>query len=348
MKTMKKFILLVLVLLLLLPGCSLGEETVTVYCVSKITAKNADGSEEVFREFEYDKHGNLLDIKLSETPRTFTYDSRGNVLSCSFYTSNGAPGRKYLYTYDSKDNLIRFQSVDPAGSQQYAYVYTYDQDGNRISLHEYDEDNILESYYQVAYDEFGNRTQFVQYDQEGQETCRVIMTYDSENRLLKSEWSYGSYLYYTYDEKGNLLYEDGSGGTRPYRAVFTCDSQGNLLEQNKKFADGDSERKVCTYDERGNLLTSKTTRSTTQKETYYEWTYDKKGNLLTASLSDDAWLEYSYISFKAPASHAEKIKAAQARFMWALDNGSIRLGLIHPWYFANTYEDIAESNAFSY
>jgi len=335
---MKALRLCILFLLLfLLTGCSLWEETVTVYCVDTATIVHVDGRQMLFSKYEYDSNGHLLQFNNTHEPKSYTYDSRGNVLSCTFHTSDGQPSHMRLYTYDKQDHVLSRQLADVAGNQYSNTVYTYDRKGNMISEHHYDEYNDLDYYIEMAYDAAGNRTQFIEYDQDGQEVYRATMTYDQNNRLIKSVQSPGSDILYTYDTAGNLVSDESysKNGTLQHRTVYTCDKYGNLVEEKVVCPEDSLTQTVCVYDEAGNMLSCKETRST--GESFYEWTCDQLGNVLSYKLNENESMVYTYKCFRLPASQAAKIMAAQKHLILYREDCKIIPIIPHNYYLNNEY-----------
>lgn len=114
-------------------------------------------------------------------------------------------------------------------------------------------------------------------------------TYDEDNRLLSHTYHHPDYGYketYTYDEDGNRLsyYYYDSDGTLTDRTVCTYDERGNLLTK-EEYADVDDDYRrstVCSYDEQDRL--------TTRTETYG----DGEPRVYTYAYAADGSYQYSY------------------------------------------------------
>ncbi len=305
-------------LLLLLTGCSLWEKTVTVYCVTGYTYVDENGKELLREEYEYDRKGNLIATDATSEPRTYTYDRRGNVLTCTIYTSDDRPQYAYHLTYNRQGNLRRVRIVDAAGNLLRTLVYQYDSRGNQTSYTDYDADNTITDRYVQVYDDRNNCIEEISYDEKGQIRTHHRMTYDSMGRLLKHETASGAYYIYTYDSTGNILSEEKYLEDALYwRYVYTYDSQGNML---RRTTEGPqfyiNAEIVCTYDAVGNKLSQ--TEYSSDRISWDKWTYDENGNIIVIerSKSGSVRQEYTYQAFTVSAAHAEKIKIAQSNMLF--------------------------------
>ena len=306
-------------LLFLLTGCSLGEETVTVYCVDTGAYVPVDGSEPYYLTYEYDKNGRLLYYNNGHEPKSYTYDLRGNVQSCTYYTTDGRPYYIDSFTYDANNNKLCQQRDDIAGnplvSYHYTYdrlghvltylqcnpygdirertVYQYDNRGNQIVQKEYDENDKITWHIESVYDEHNNCIKETSYDPNGQIKYTYTMTYDTSGCLLTKTHSNGTSTAYTYDEAGRTAqichYRHGS---LEKTQIYTYDPQGRLQEEHTVYPPdvtipvSATLRIVYTYDNAGNKLSETVTRHLseydTRSPTYTNtWTYDAYGNMLS-------------------------------------------------------------------
>lgn len=217
-------------------------------------------------ENTYDENGRLLTEKYkssggSDTLLTNTYDEKGNLVS-AVTLNKGKKTREVRHTYDGKGRVIQ------------DYVWRLDLGDNTVTasttdLTYDDNDNIL-TQYQVDLDGYWNK---------------IESTYTADGKLLTDKHSDSDGNTYavahTYDEKGNLAttvegyngedyryeFEYDADGHQTKRTVidpagnttgttrWVYDGAGRLLEENYAGASGDTERKVYSYDDAGNLLT---------------------------------------------------------------------------------------------
>ena len=316
-------ICILFLLLCLLTGCSLGEETVTVYCVTGYTYVDGNGKELLHQEYKYDPKGNLIAAgENSSRPQTYTYDNRGNLLTCTEYTADGRPQYTYHFTYDRQDKLLNIRIVDAADNRLRSIDFQYDSRGNQISYKDYDADNTVTERYEMEYDDRNNCIAKISYGEKDQLRSHQRMTYDSNDRLVKHETSPGYYYTYAYDSAGNILSEERyQEDALAKRYVYTYDTQGNLLSRVREYQTLPSNTEiVCTYDDAGNKLSQ--TDYTGVGINWDKWTYDDHGNIITIERSQANGIlqVYTYRAFTVTAAHAEKIKIAQNEMLFRGDS----------------------------
>ncbi len=281
-------------------------ELVTVYCLEQIRVWEYKQSKPVNHVFTYDENGMLLIRSKtvgdkSEKVEEFRYDENGNLIYC--------PHKDHQYiavtsTYDAQGRLLTQSWYEFAQREE---AYTYDDAGNLI----------LE-----------------EHKKNGQLTRHISMTYSDKGWLLEEVWDYVSenhpdiFIYYEYDENGNLLSEityydeilrstitctyDDNGNMATYQSIrdgeiaqdktFFYDEQGNLIrtESYERGIDLTTEPEplrliVVTYqyDENGNLL-EKDTRDEEGRGSTIRWTYDDSGNMLSEELVGSNRTEWTY------------------------------------------------------
>ena len=114
------------------------------------------------------------------------------------------------------------------------------------------------------------------YDEEG----RVLESFRMENGVKMMEYSQ------EYDKFGNITsFKQPSGFN--WKATYTEDGKGLTFENNHYSWEKE-------YDENGNVISYKDSR--TLEGGYYDWTkkYDENGNLVFYLTSDAYWIKYSY------------------------------------------------------
>ena len=201
---------------------------------------------------------------------TVTYDSQGRVVSLT------EKGLAYAYTYVD-DNTVRRTDID--GTWEYTYnsfgqvisvkdpagnveMKTYDSEGRLISQTDSMANTTSYAYDSLGNtigitDPLGNTTVFTYYagsilletktDSEGMVTR---YEYDSRGNIIKQYNAYGAsnqvVLYFSYDDKGNLLSKtDGNG----YVTTYTYDSFGKRSSETR-----DGRTTAYEYDKYGNVV----------------------------------------------------------------------------------------------
>lgn len=271
---MKKYIPIILVLLLLLTACGKEEaeqttipttaaptiqteppatedpegileekDTETVYLLARMSVLDENGQEIRYREYEYNEKGQLAE--------EFEYSE--NTLSY-----------RTVYTYDESGRCTTMQThhmdyFEPEKvASRITITYTYDEKGN-ILLQQTYEDDTLVSYDEFTYDNHGNHLTYKMY-------------FGGE---LAYDWAYRC----IYDKNGNLLSrEEFLDGQLAYRVEFTYDEQNRCTGNTTYTFDGSVEsQSVITWE------------GTTETRTYYDMegcvslttvtTCDEQGNI---------------------------------------------------------------------
>ena len=266
----------------------------------------------------YDLLGRVTGVTYPDS-RTLGYDwdGAGNLTTLTYADSTQA-----LYDYDAEN---RISSVtDPNGG---VTAFTYDPEGNLLSrllpseeltTYVYDAlDRVTsqsEGHYTIsyAYDPQGNRVEenrevsgrFL-FDRDKRPVVGAFRyDYDALNRLVEVSDPHFGVTGYTYDSLGNLLQENGSGGSVQY----TYNEYNQLLtrEDSRKTTD-------YAYDNRGNLVhTMETPDGGTPELTAY-YAYDVTNRMTEAMNGQNEYTFYTYNALgcrvgetqsRMPASHA--------------------------------------------
>ena len=195
-----------------------------------------------------------------EKTTDYTYNTGGKVLTKTETDPDTSQTRTWTYTYNTQ-NLI--SSVDgPRTDVTDVTTYTYDSMGNRLT----------------AVNALGHTINYTSYDAVGRLLsvtyanglvvdytygCRnqvltktiggstITNTYDSGRRLIRRDFSDGTYLAFTYDSADRIIQmEDGEGNS----LVYDRDDRGNITE--KKILDPSQNivfRSTQNWDIEGNL-----------------------------------------------------------------------------------------------
>ena len=283
---LKKMFLLILVLLFLLPGCSKKQsETITVYCLKEI---EYSGRGKVV--YNYDTMGNVLEYPHASTGRTVcTYDDQNNTLTSDYYLSD-ALIEGTAYTYNEQSKILTKKVTEQSGISE--YTYTYDEAGNLVSETIKAANQIHRKIvYTYTFGKDGTILQSVStYYRLDTQTGKTVETFDSAGRLLLREYYSGTddtpedTDRWVYDSKGNLVSEEYND-TYTKETTWEYDRKGRLVSE-CTYRDGVLyNRKLYTYDKKGNLLETRDDLEVTgeTKRQYYrtEYTYDRKGNKLS-------------------------------------------------------------------
>jgi hypothetical protein len=109
-------------------------ETTEDGMVSKLDYKTTDGRYNWSESYQYDKNGNLTEVKRFKaeesinTKEVYSFDEKSNIKTSEFHKS-GELVSKNDYNYDKEGN---FNEVKFGDSSVYTYKYNYDNKGNWI------------------------------------------------------------------------------------------------------------------------------------------------------------------------------------------------------------------------
>ncbi len=289
-KLWKKLFLLILVLLFLLPGCGQKKDkTVTVYCLKEIdfgTGKTV---------YNYDNMGNVLEYPHNGAGHTVcAYDENNNTLQSDYYLSDNLI-ESTVCTYDENGRILTKKVTEQSGISE--YTYAYDARGNLISEEKSSPNRPYQkTVHSYTYNDKGTLTRSVstEYDKTISQISYTVKTYDGEGRPLLEEYysgtdtTPGDTVQWEYDANGNLLSEEyhySDPDWVSYKTQWEYDRKGRPISEST-YRNGELfNRKLYTYDKKGNLLETQDDFEVTEteKRKYYrtEYTYDRKGNLLS-------------------------------------------------------------------
>lgn len=223
-------------------------------------------------EYHYD-NGILTEVvRCDGTTLRYSYDDNNNIL-----TIIDGNGITYLYNeYDEKGRVISQRLTDGSFTS-----YAYD-DVNKINTYRDEINNITQKY---KYDE---RKDIVEEIFDDGSSKKTII---NKEGFIEEEISRGGEITrYKYDEYGHILMKhEPSGLVTEY--IY---ENKNL----KEVRDNEGRYEEYTYDENGNVLTSKieTGRTSSGNKLYIQksFVYDTKGRLLSVTKNDVLKEEYVY------------------------------------------------------
>jgi RHS repeat-associated protein len=251
--------------------------------------------------YEYDIYGNIIKIiNPDRTEISATYDEKGQKTSETnqvgetryfFYDEYGLvtsvimpDGSKYEYEYDVEGNqtLIR----DPNGHET---RFTYDSAGRMLSrtlplgfgsdgirgtaddIQGINSDGTLSHTEYFTYDSIGRLVKHISF-----EGVVTTISYDNNDRII------GKFLYSTKsDYENNQIAESWS---------FEYDSVGRETKVTRNNVTTET-----VYDNKGRILSVKTTEGTSTSTIYYE--YDSSGRQTAVTLDSGERTEYTYDTF---------------------------------------------------
>ena len=248
----------------------------------------------------FDSKGNVLTDNTSSKKYEYTYDDKNRVVFEKHIYSNGEV--TISYAYDDEGRVIKIENNDPRQKYHYIEEREYDKYGNETKrTRKYDGITDV-SEHKYTYDEKGNIIK----DEYPDDVFAPVIeyVYDDSNRVIERKVGVDKYLF-VYDEKGNLLSEtyDSYHDMNEYRNEFTYDindnktkeiytEDGKTVETYEREFDSasrllkevhikygrETEKETTTfeYNEKGLLITKKTTRVDTETVQY---SYDNLGNL---------------------------------------------------------------------
>ena len=237
-----------------------GSTTETRYdAAGRIASILTDGTEIV--HYTYNANGSRQAVIYADgTREDYIYDAASRVTLLIHTDRAGTVLDRYEYQYDAAGNLLLEKNA------RGTTTYTYDVDGKLLSAAE--PDGMFTKY---TYDAAGNRASKEETTPSGsrQET---IYKYDASNRLQKEVYR-DKIIEYTYDNNGNLLYQETNSteAAAVFGAVAEVVSQ-KLFEKKEKI-----DWKAVAYEAVvggvsaavggviGKKLASKTTGSATKK-----------------------------------------------------------------------------------
>jgi len=214
-------LLIIVIPVLYLTGCSSATETDREKNVRYETEKKIVNIEETEREY-------IRSSKIREIDKVnFVFDSEGK-----------PAGSHKISTlkYNNKGFLTETIIYDDDGSVKYRFTYDYNKDGVRTRTNRYI-DGSLTNYYTYEYNEFGNKTKAYRYNMNDELQEYYIYHYDDEGNLIEEEWfsSDNKKVYSIENEYDNGMKESSStydeNGSLVYEYKFRYDDKGNVIEE---------------------------------------------------------------------------------------------------------------------
>lgn len=244
---MKKYVLILLALVLLLGGCAKEDDpaqpsedsqksgTKTVYIRTSHTLSSGgfvtrteyllgedetveqvvistNGTETMRYDVENDEHGNYIRWIGQQITSTFHYDEMGRPLGKSVYSGELLISSTE-YTWDNSNQV---GVADRNGVQEQRTAWFYNDSGHKVREELY-QNGVLVNYSQITCNEQGWPTAQTVYLADGTLHSTVSYTYDGQNCTTVTTLADGSVeqrTEYAYDEHGNLLSTtvyDGAG-----------------------------------------------------------------------------------------------------------------------------------------
>ncbi len=270
----------------------------------------------------FDSKGNVLTNNTSSKKYEYTYDDKNRVVFERHIYSDGEV--TISYSYDDEGRVIKIENNDPRQKYHCIEERVYDKYGNETKRTRKSNGFIEVSEHKYTYDEKGNIIK----DEYPDDVFAPVIeyVYDDSNRVIERKVDIDKYLF-VYDEKGNLLSEtyDSYHDMNEYRNEFTYDINGNktkeiytedgktvetyerefdsasrlLKEVHIKYGrETEKETTTFEYNEKGLLITKKTTRVDTET---VEYSYDNVGNLTeikTSALLSKVQSFYTYSGYR--------------------------------------------------
>lgn len=269
---MRRIVVLSMVCMLLLSGCSQKETASETGRPSEptpeISSQEVPPKMVLMKEIRY----NAEDVILSSSD--YTYDESGNLIECATHDADG--NLKSLETLIDEEHPVSLVSYGSNGNPEERTDYAYDEDGRRMSTthspengssytdkNVYNEegkkteviriqDGITFTYQKISYD--GNGRELIKYSYFADGTLMSIATneYDQNGNLITVKYDYqepyavcsGSHKY-TYDANGNIqesMYYDNKG-VELIREVAQYDDYGNCVRY--EIYDGEELSSYC-------------------------------------------------------------------------------------------------------
>ncbi|MBE6807302.1 MAG: hypothetical protein E7527_04750 [Ruminococcaceae bacterium] len=189
--------------------------------------------------YTYEEDGSYCEVWISEVAyhndpkltQTTYYDAKGKELRGeSQYEDETEPYYVFEYRYNDRGDVE--YDHHRYFAEEEVTLYTYDEAGNLLEQ----ETTTLEgeqTYFACnTYDERGNRLTHELADVKANFWCKIVCTYDAENRLLtqkrddKNGWESTTN---TYNDQGQLEKEEMEGEHSSHTKTFTYDPWGNVI-----------------------------------------------------------------------------------------------------------------------
>lgn len=229
-----------------------GNITTSTYDYITGLVKKIIDSDGVFKEYEYDKNGNITKfINGKGTDKrtiTYTYDVHGNV------TSITSEGLTYTFTYNSCNDiktisvggelLVTNNYQNESSSSEiytgtlentvYSYgtvYFEYDEEKRVQSISEKSIDGSLLKVIEYTYNDYSEIASYTDY----KEGVTYYYNYDYQNRLINVNATNGNTITYEYDESSRLIKKTNINGSNTYgysNVSITDEENEKLISEN--------------------------------------------------------------------------------------------------------------------
>lgn len=225
-----------------------GNITTSTYDYITGLVKKIIDSDGVFKEYEYDKNGNITQLingkGTNKRTITYTYDVHGNI------TSITSEGLTYTFTYNSYNDIKtisvggellvtnNYQNESSSSeiytgdieSTTYNYgtiYFEYDEEGRVKSISEKSKNGELLKVLEYTYNDYSEIASYTDY----KEGVTYYYNYDYQNRLINVNATNGNTITYEYDESSRLIKKTNINGsnTYGYGDVSTSDEENEKL-----------------------------------------------------------------------------------------------------------------------
>lgn len=208
--------------------------------------------------YTYDANGNCVErISTYEydgeevtTKTVYTYDANGNVLTDKYYR-DGELESETRYTYTAS-GAVESESYTWNGQEENRTVYTYDEQDNVLTETQYIGQEVTSiKTYENTYE--GGKLKEVNVYQDGELDERTVYDAD-ENEILNANYMDGEVFYRseTTYENGNMVkYVSYYGDEMNYCQEYTYNADGKVTERVMTDSDGETQRRVYSYNDKG-------------------------------------------------------------------------------------------------
>ncbi|MBQ4116558.1 MAG: hypothetical protein IJD37_04200 [Clostridia bacterium] len=239
------------------------------------------------REYEYDKYGNVILSKSTESDVVFRYeyDKKGNrirVIRDNIVTTE--------YEYDNKNRVIKETSFNEAGAVGLTRKYGYDKNGNKISNELLEADGQRRFLTEYKYNGGGKVVWSKTTNKNGDLNELVKCTYDGKYNLLTRKKEKPEEIIVEenrYDKNGNML----------LHRLSVLDTS-LLVDDDEEFVLHNEVKR--SYDKNGNCLFEYNMDYDENygiSESTRNYFYDDKGNIVRTE-SSSGWCNYAYYGEK--------------------------------------------------
>lgn len=226
-----------------------GNITTSTYDYVTGLVKKIIDSDGIFKEYEYDKNGNITKLingkGAYKKTITYTYDAYGNV------TSITSEGLTYNFTYNSHNDiktisvggelLVTNNYQNESSSNEiytgiventvYSYgtvYFEYDEEDRIKSISEKSKNGNLLKALEYTYNDYGEIASYTDY----KEGVTYYYNYDYQNRLINVNATNGNTITYEYDESSRLVKKTNINGSNTYEYGNESASTEELINEN--------------------------------------------------------------------------------------------------------------------